>query len=116
ALPLAVDGPVGEDALARAQWACVDTPAALLQAVGGLAWPAARLRPWWLSYRAQPVEGAVARPEAALLAGVCEGAPQECAVDGHWLDLPSADPADWAPLLPALLAGADAATALPRRL
>ncbi|MEV0261934.1 SDR family NAD(P)-dependent oxidoreductase [Streptomyces sp. NPDC050617] len=115
ALPLAVDGPVGEDALARAQWACVDTPAALLQAVGGLSWPA-RLRPWWLSYRAQPVEGAVERPESGLLAGVCEVAPQECAVDGRWLDLPSADPADWAPLLPALLAGADAAMALPRRL
>ncbi|MEV0281951.1 amino acid adenylation domain-containing protein [Streptomyces sp. NPDC050610] len=115
ALPLSVDGPVGEDALARAQWACVDTPAALLQAVGGLSWPA-RLRPWWLSHQAQPVEGAVRRPESSLLAGVCEVAPQECAVDGHWLDLPSADPADWAPLLPALLAGADAATALPRRL
>ncbi|MFJ8385720.1 amino acid adenylation domain-containing protein, partial [Streptomyces sp. NPDC094438] len=113
ALPLAVDGEVGADALDRARWACLDTPAALLQAVTGSS-RAARLRLWWLSHRAQPVEGAVQRPELGLLAGVCEVGPQECGVSGRWLDLPSGDPADWAALLPGLLAWDD--TALPRRL
>ncbi|MDQ1720315.1 MAG: hypothetical protein QOI26_49, partial [Pseudonocardiales bacterium] len=121
ALPLSVDGPVGHDALGRARWACLDTPAALLQAVDGL--PAATgLRPWWLSYQGQPVDGSVARPEFGLLAGACEVAPQECAVDGRWLDLPCSDPADWAAPLAAMLAetgagaGAGAAIDLPRRL
>ncbi|MBZ4322904.1 ketoacyl-synthetase C-terminal extension domain-containing protein, partial [Streptomyces huiliensis] len=87
ALPLAVEGAVGEATLERARWACLDTPAALLRAAADL--PAGtRLRPWWLSYGAQPVEGPVARPELGLLAGAAEVAPQECAVDGRWLDLP----------------------------
>jgi amino acid adenylation domain-containing protein len=119
ALPLAVAGPVGQPALDRAGWACLDTPAALLQAADGLP-AAAGLRPWWLSYLGQPVDGDVTRPEFGLLAGACEVAPQECAVDGRWLDLPSSDPADWAAPLAALLAGAEAdpgpAAGLPRRL
>ncbi|MBH1937591.1 amino acid adenylation domain-containing protein [Streptomyces sp. AV19] len=115
ALPLAVTGAVGEESAERARWACLDTPAALLRAVTGTPL-AARLRPWWLSYGAQPVEGAVHRPELALLAGAAEIAPQECAVDGRWLDLPGADPADWAARLPDLLARADAEEELPRRL
>ncbi|MEU5129715.1 amino acid adenylation domain-containing protein [Streptomyces mobaraensis] len=117
ALPLAVEGPVGEGALERARWACLDTPAALLRAAADL--PAGtRLRPWWLSYGAQPVEGPVTRPELGLLAGASEVVPQECGVDGRWLDLPGRDPADWA-ALPALLAEADEAdpaAELPRRL
>ncbi|AXG76572.1 non-ribosomal peptide synthetase [Streptomyces paludis] len=123
ALPLAINGPVGEDTLDRAHWACVDTPAALLSAVAGMDRPP-RLRPWWLSYGAQPVEGFVDRPEAGLLAGVCEVAPQERGVEGHWLDLPGADPAEWAAPLSALLAetsagsgaSADGVLSLPRRL
>ncbi|GAA2935860.1 hypothetical protein GCM10020221_34570 [Streptomyces thioluteus] len=112
ALPLAVTGAVGEESAERAQWACLDTPAALLRAVTGTPL-AARLRPWWLSYGAQPVEGGVHRPELALLAGVAEVAPQECAVDGRWLDLPAADPAGWTAALPDLLARADAEEELP---
>ncbi|MFD9905300.1 amino acid adenylation domain-containing protein [Streptomyces sp. NPDC059063] len=127
ALPLGVDGPVGDDSLERARWACLDTPAALLQAAADLP-QSVRLRPWWLSYAAQPVEGDVRRPELGLLAGATEVAPQECGVDGRWLDLPTGDPADWAPAVAALLAateadagtgtgpGAEADTALPRRL
>ncbi|MEW1720532.1 amino acid adenylation domain-containing protein [Streptomyces sp. NPDC093109] len=108
ALPLAIEGPVGEDTLERAHWACVDTPAALLTAVAGMDRPP-QLRPWWLSYGAQPVEGVVDRPEAGLLAGVCEVAPQERGTEGHWLDLPGADPAVWVAPLAALLAGTPAA-------
>jgi amino acid adenylation domain-containing protein len=115
ALPLAVDGPVGEESLARARWACLDTPAALIQAMAGR--PQAQpLRIWWLSHRAQPVEGTVERPELGLLAGVCEVAPQECAVDGRWLDLPGGDLADWAPLLTPVLAEADDPASQQRRL
>lgn len=125
ALPLAIAGPVGQATLDRAGWACLDTPAALLRAADGLP-AAAGLRTWWLSYLGQPVEGDVARPESGLLAGACEVAPQECAVDGRWLDLPSPDPADWAAALAALLAATGAGTGagtgpgtaagLPRRL
>ncbi|MFE0172186.1 amino acid adenylation domain-containing protein [Streptomyces sp. NPDC059002] len=115
ALPLAVTGPVGDDSLELARWACLDTPSALLRAAEGLP-SSVRLRPWWLSYGAQPVEGAVTRPESGLLAGAGEVAPQECGVDGHWLDLPTGDPADWASSVTALLAGTDAFPALPRRL
>ncbi|MEV5595500.1 amino acid adenylation domain-containing protein [Streptomyces sp. NPDC052496] len=115
ALPLAVDGPVGEDALAHARWACLDTPAALLQAVAGTSW-AALLRPWWLSYGAQPVEGPVRRPELGLLAGACEIAPQECAVDGRWLDLPGRGLGDWAAALAAMPGRSDGSGTLPRRL
>jgi amino acid adenylation domain-containing protein len=116
ALPLAVAGPVSADALDRAGWACLDTPAALLQAVDGL--PAATgLRPWWLSYQGQPVDGNVARPEFGLLAGPCEVAPQESGIDGRWLDLPGPEFSDWAALVAGLLAGHqnDAGTG-PRRL
>ncbi|MFD9075732.1 SDR family NAD(P)-dependent oxidoreductase, partial [Streptomyces lasiicapitis] len=115
ALPLAVAGPVGEDALARAQWACLDTPAALMQAADALP-ESVRLRPWWLSYGTQPVEGDVRRPELGLLAGAAEVARQECSADDRWLDLPTGDPADWAAALGGLLAEADASVALPRRL
>ncbi|MGW2511377.1 amino acid adenylation domain-containing protein [Streptomyces scopuliridis] len=106
ALPLAVEGPVGSGTLAHAQHACLDTPAALVRAVAdGPGAP--RVRPWWLSYRARPVDGSVRRPELNLLAGAVEVAPQEGPVDGHWLDLPGADLADWAPRLAALLADTD---------
>lgn len=109
ALPLAVEGPVGSDTLAHAQRACLDAPAALVRAVAdGPGAP--NVRPWWLSYRARPVDGSVLRPELNLLAGAVEVAPQEGPVDGHWLDLPGADLADWAPRLAALLADADADT------
>ncbi|AYG78432.1 Surfactin synthase subunit 2 [Streptomyces hundungensis] len=115
ALPLSVAGPIGEEAMERARWACLDTPAALLRAVGESSRPV-RLRTWWLSYGTQPAEDAVRRPELGLLVGAGEVAPQECALAGHWVDLPVADPADWSGALAALLSGADAATELPRRL
>ncbi|MFF2542934.1 amino acid adenylation domain-containing protein [Kitasatospora sp. NPDC058063] len=118
ALPLGIGGPVGRDSLARARWACLDTPAALLRAVADAAGPL-RLRPWWLSYRARPVDGPVERPEGGLLAGAAEVAPQEEAGAGHWVDVPGADPAHWAVPLAALLTEAAtpaAAAALPRRL
>ncbi|KNB50940.1 non-ribosomal peptide synthetase [Streptomyces caatingaensis] len=114
ALPLAVEGEPDEETLERARWACLDTPAALLRAAAGL--PAGtRLRPWWLSYGAQPVEGPVVRPELGLLAGASEVVPQECGVEGRWVDLPGRDPAGWAPLA-ALLAAAAAGGEPPRRL
>ncbi|MEW2625015.1 amino acid adenylation domain-containing protein [Streptomyces sp. NPDC048106] len=106
ALPLAVDGAVGEESLARAHWACVDTPAALLRAMAGRT-EAGPLRAFWLSHRAQPVEGGVERPELGLLAGVCEVARQERGVAGRWLDLPGIGLADWAPLLAPVLAEPD---------
>ncbi|MEE1800999.1 amino acid adenylation domain-containing protein [Streptomyces sp. JV176] len=105
-LPLGLEGPVGANTLERARWACLDTPAALLRAVAE-APGTPRLRPWWLSYGARPVDGPVRRPEANLLAGAVEVAPQEGAPAGRWLDLPSAEPADWAPQVAALLAGSD---------
>ncbi|MEV6704217.1 amino acid adenylation domain-containing protein [Micromonospora wenchangensis] len=104
-LPLAVDGQVDADTLDRAYRACVDTPAALLAAAAGLP-HRPRLRAWWLSRQAQPVHGDVGRPELALLAGVCTVAPQESDVGSHWVDLPAADPAGWAPALAALLTDA----------
>ncbi|MEU1756803.1 amino acid adenylation domain-containing protein [Micromonospora matsumotoense] len=100
-LPLAVDGQVDADTLDHAYRACVDTPAALLAAAGRPHRP--RLRAWWLSRQAQPVHGDVDRPELHLLAGVSAVAPQESDVESHWVDLPAADPADWAPELAALL-------------
>ncbi|HST47697.1 amino acid adenylation domain-containing protein [Jatrophihabitans sp.] len=111
ALPLAVTGPVGAGSVDQARWACLDTPAALLQALAEQ--PVAGLRIWWLSGQAQPVDGAVGRPEAGLLAGICEVGPQEQAVAGCWLDLPDADLAGWAAPLAGLLS---AAGAVPRRL
>ena len=114
ALPLAVDGPVGAGTLARARWAGLDTPAALLRAAGDRPGMPV-LRAWWMSHRAQPVDGQVHRPELGLLAGIAEVGPQECAVDGHWLDLPSPDPARWAAAVAGLLDAAGPVP-LPRRL
>ncbi|NEA01476.1 hypothetical protein G3I28_19435, partial [Streptomyces sp. SID10116] len=34
-LPLGIDGPVGDKALDRAVWACLDTPAAVVRALRG---------------------------------------------------------------------------------
>ncbi|MFF1379355.1 amino acid adenylation domain-containing protein [Streptomyces sp. NPDC058308] len=111
-LPLGIDGPVGDKALDRAVWACLDTPAAVTRALQG-APRELTVRPWWLSCGARPVHGTVSRPEAALLAGVTEVAPQEGAPDGHWVDV--VDPDGWAPHLSALLA-ASAAAPPPRHL
>ncbi|MGW5861286.1 amino acid adenylation domain-containing protein [Streptomyces sp. NPDC055239] len=113
-LPLGIDGPVGTKALDRAVWACLDTPAALVRAVAGRSL-AARLRPCWLSCGSRPVHGTVERPEAALLAGVTEVAPQEGAPPGHWVDVPG--PHAWATPLAALLSEEpDEAEPLPRQL
>ncbi|MEU6120410.1 amino acid adenylation domain-containing protein [Streptomyces sp. NPDC047123] len=100
ALPLGIDGPLGDKALDRAVWACLDTPAAVVHALRE-APRELTVRPWWLSCGARPVLGTVARPEAALLAGVAEVAPQEGAPDGHWVDVENADA--WAPQVSALL-------------
>ncbi|QWF85168.1 non-ribosomal peptide synthetase [Amycolatopsis sp. CA-230715] len=108
ALPLSIGGAVGEVTVARARWACVDTPAAVVRAAAA----GPTVRTWWLSQQAQPVDGPVRRPELGLLAGITEVAPQESGADGHWVDLPSPDPQAWAPLLPALLSE----PRLPRRL
>ncbi|MCX5202739.1 amino acid adenylation domain-containing protein [Streptomyces sp. NBC_00237] len=103
ALPLGVGGAVDDTSLDRARRACLDTPAALLRAAAELSHPVT-LRPWWLSYAAQPVEGPVRRPELGLLAGAAEVAAQECAVDARWLDLPSDELDCWAAALAGLLA------------
>lgn len=115
ALPLAVDGPVDEESLDRARWACLDTPAALIRALAARP-EAARSRVWWLSHRAQPVEGDVARPELGLMAGACEVVPQETAVESHWLDLPGPGLGDWAALLTSAPALTDGSASGPRRL
>ncbi|MBA2675613.1 MAG: SDR family NAD(P)-dependent oxidoreductase, partial [Ramlibacter sp.] len=86
ALPLSVAGEVGEASLARAQWACVDSVAALMQAWGQGA-PAASLQLWLLSHRHAPVEGPVLRPELGALAGAHAVVPQEYALECRWLDL-----------------------------
>ncbi|WP_263262414.1 non-ribosomal peptide synthetase [Pseudomonas sp. RIT-PI-S] len=112
ALPLAVTGAVDERSLAAAQWACLDTPCALLQGWGQRARTAA-LRLWLVSWQACPVDGHVARPELAALAGVNEVAPQEYPVRCHWLDWPSPRLADHAAELTALLAEPSVA---PRRM
>ncbi|MEV5807185.1 amino acid adenylation domain-containing protein [Streptomyces parvulus] len=104
ALPLALEGAVTEESVDRARWSCLDTAAAALRALSGR--PGPRPRVWWLSYRARPVHGRVERPEAGLLAGPLTVGPQECAVDSHWLDLPSSRPDDWAAPLAALIARA----------
>ncbi|MFE7811673.1 amino acid adenylation domain-containing protein [Streptomyces sp. NPDC057433] len=111
-LPLTVEGPVRAASLDLAGWACLDTPAALVQALSGSP-QGALVRPWWLSRGARPVNGGVGRPEAALLAGVTEVAPQEGAPQGRWIDLPDSD--GWAPRLAALLAEPDT-DGLPRQL
>ncbi|MET7320227.1 amino acid adenylation domain-containing protein [Streptomyces sp. NPDC005549] len=102
ALPLDVTGPVGADTLARARHACLDTTAALAQALAGRN---GRPRVWWLSYGARPVHATVDRPELALLGGPVETAAQEAVLDGHWLDLPDGDLTRWAAPVAALLAG-----------
>lgn len=93
ALPLDVTGPVGPRSLDHARRACLDTTAALAQALSGRT---GTPRVWWLSYGARPVAGTVDRPELALLAGPVEVAPQESALTGHWLDLPDGDLTGWA--------------------
>ncbi|MGV9560387.1 amino acid adenylation domain-containing protein [Streptomyces sp. NPDC003522] len=93
ALPLAVAGPVGPGTLEHARHACLDSTAALAQALSGRT---GSPRVWWLSYGAQPVTGTVERPELALLAGPVEVGPQENALSGHWLDLPDGDLSRWA--------------------
>jgi thioesterase domain-containing protein len=82
-LPLGITGPVSEESLAHAGWACLDTPAALLRAAHDLP-----VRTWWVSAGAAPANTAVTRPEAGLLAGVTAVGPQESGLPGHWVDLP----------------------------
>ncbi|MFH8462640.1 amino acid adenylation domain-containing protein [Streptomyces sp. NPDC017991] len=103
ALPLGVEGPVGERSLEDARRVCLDHTAALCQAVASLP-PGARPRLWWLSHSAQPVTGEVTRPELGLLAAAVEVPRQELGLDTRWIDLPGADPSDWAHLLPLVLA------------
>ncbi|MDH6214267.1 non-ribosomal peptide synthetase [Streptomyces pseudovenezuelae] len=102
ALPLALDGSVDERSLETAQWACLDTVAALSRTLPDLP-DAQRPRVWLLSHQAQPVTGAVRRPEAGLFAAATETPRQELGVTMRWLDLPGPDPADWADHLPDLL-------------
>ena len=93
ALPLDVTGPVGPGTLEHARHTCLDSTAALAQALTGRT---GSPRVWWLSYGARPVTGTVDRPELALLAGPVEVAHQESALNGHWLDLPDGDLTRWA--------------------
>ncbi|MGY5052006.1 amino acid adenylation domain-containing protein [Streptomyces sp. 900105755] len=118
ALPLALDGTAAVSALETAEWACLDTVAALALALAGRPEPE-RPRAWLLSQRAQPVTGTVHTPEAALLAAALEVPRQELGVTLRWADLPGPRPAGWAAHLPDLLldaaatgTGADGATAL----
>ncbi|MEU6538433.1 amino acid adenylation domain-containing protein [Streptomyces sp. NPDC047000] len=98
ALPLAVDGEVGEHSLETARWACLDTVAALCTALADT--PAAhRPRVWLLSRQAQPVTAPVVRPEPGLLAAAVRIPRQELGITLRWADLPGPDPADWAPYL-----------------
>ncbi|MEV6995110.1 amino acid adenylation domain-containing protein [Streptomyces sp. NPDC093228] len=118
ALPLDVTGPVGPVTLEHARRACLDSTAALAQALTGRN---AAPRVWWLSYGARPVAGVVDRPELALLAGPVEVAHQESALDGHWLDLPDQDLTRWAGHVASVVAGTGEAgrpdgPALPRQL
>ncbi|MER7187533.1 KR domain-containing protein, partial [Streptomyces hyaluromycini] len=116
ALPLALDGSATTAALDTAEWACLDTVAALALALAGRP-EADRPRAWLLSQRAQPVAGSVHTPEAALLAAALEVPRQELGVTLRWTDLPGPHPAGWAAHLPDLLldgtvAVTDRATAL----
>jgi amino acid adenylation domain-containing protein len=114
ALALSVVGPVGQDELDRARWACLDTPAAVLQAISDVGVAPLRPRVFWLSAHARPVDGPVLRPEVGLLVGATEVAPFESAVPGCWLDLPDTDWGVWATTLTGLLV--DESTTLPRQL
>ncbi|MEV5955022.1 amino acid adenylation domain-containing protein [Streptomyces sp. NPDC051987] len=114
ALPLALDGSPTASALETAEWACLDTVAALALALAGRPEPR-RPRVWLLSQRAQPVTGSVHTPAAALLAAALEVPRQELGVTLRWTDLPGPHPADWAAHLPDLLLDGtvtDPATAL----
>ncbi|MGW0654503.1 SDR family NAD(P)-dependent oxidoreductase [Streptomyces umbrinus] len=102
ALPLDVTGPVGPVTLEHARHTCLDSTAALAQALAGRN---GSPRVWWLSYGARPVTGTVDRPELALLAGPVEVAPQESALNGHWLDLPDGDLTRWAGHVASVIAG-----------
>jgi amino acid adenylation domain-containing protein len=112
ALPLSVTGAVNQQSMAAGQWACLDSVSALMQAWGQSSRSAA-LRLWLLSWQACPVDGEVARPELAALAGITEVVPQEYPVRCHWLDLPSPQLSTHSRELVALL-GAPAS--LPRRM
>lgn len=105
ALPLAIDGEIGERSLRTAQWACLDTVAALSRALADTAGDGEGNSPrvWLLSAQAQPVTSAVRRPEAALLAAATEVPRQEQGTVLRWADLPSPDPAVWSLHLPELL-------------
>ncbi|MEU5591499.1 amino acid adenylation domain-containing protein [Streptomyces sp. NPDC020298] len=118
ALPLDVTGPAGPGTLEHARHTCLDSTAALAQALTGRN---GSPRVWWLSYGARPVAGAVDRPELALLAGPVEVAHQESALNGHWLDLPDGDLTRWAGHVASVVAGTREAgqpggPALPRQL
>ncbi|MFF4753604.1 amino acid adenylation domain-containing protein [Streptomyces sp. NPDC002514] len=102
ALPLALNGGLRTSDLETAQWACLDTVAALALALAGLP-DEQRPRAWLLSHQAQPVTGAVRVPEAGLLAAALEVPRQELGVLLHWADLPGPRPADWAAQLSDLL-------------
>lgn len=112
ALPLAVSGEVNEQSLDLAQWACLDTVSALMQAWGQTP-RMTRLRLWLMSWQACPVDGEVQRPELAALAGITEVVPQEYPVRCHWLDWPSSRLEMRAGELAALLANP---ASLPRRM
>ncbi|MFG2480439.1 amino acid adenylation domain-containing protein [Streptomyces fagopyri] len=118
ALPLDVTGPVGPGSLEHARHTCMDSTAALAQALNGRN---GSPRVWWLSYGARPVTGTVDRPELALLAGPVEVAHQESALNGHWLDLPDGDLTRWAGYVASVVADTRGAghpdkPALPRQL
>lgn len=102
ALPLALDGSLDDHALEAAQWACLDTVAALARALADVP-DAQRPRVRLLSHGAQPVTGPVRTPEAGLLAAALEVPRQELGVTLRWTDLPGPRPADWAAHLPDLL-------------
>ncbi|MFJ2814607.1 amino acid adenylation domain-containing protein [Streptomyces sp. NPDC087294] len=101
-LPLALDGGLDTATLETAQWACLDTVAALALAVADLP-DGTRPRVWLLSQQAQPVTGAVRTPEAGLLAAALDVPRQEVGVTPRWADLPGPRLADWAAHLPDLL-------------
>ncbi|MGW1045385.1 amino acid adenylation domain-containing protein [Streptomyces sp. NPDC002547] len=105
ALPLIIDGEVGEKSLHTARWACLDTVAALCRALSQISvdGDAARPRVWLLSQQAQPVTGFVRRPESGLLATATEVPRQELGTVLHWADLPGPDSGTWLPQLVDLL-------------